>query len=196
MISASEIMLHQLGLVCLIAFRWFSRNAVRKSSPDRQTRLARISKAGFLFQLMIGVGFLISVYSVLAFLLGWPFFSEPLARMVVSPGHVYTSPAEMPENILALSLIKVGLGWAAIAVLFALFSLYARGILFSARNVLYIRFQGYYLILNFIVDYQLQSALHDMALSTTPLFVGLLIIFVAWIMDEGRKIQEEQELTV
>jgi hypothetical protein len=24
----------------------------------------------------------------------------------------------------------------------------------------------------------------------------LLIIFVAWIMDEGRKIQEEQELTV
>jgi hypothetical protein len=35
-----------------------------------------------------------------------------------------------------------------------------------------------------------------MALSTTPVFVGLLIIFVAWIMDEGRKIQEEQALTV
>jgi hypothetical protein len=28
------------------------------------------------------------------------------------------------------------------------------------------------------------------------LAVGLLIILVAWIMDEGRKIQEEQELTV
>jgi uncharacterized membrane protein YdcZ (DUF606 family) len=25
---------------------------------------------------------------------------------------------------------------------------------------------------------------------------GLLILFIAWIMDEGRKIQEEQELTV
>jgi len=35
-----------------------------------------------------------------------------------------------------------------------------------------------------------------MALSTTPLFIGMLIIFITWIMDEGRKIQEEQELTV
>jgi hypothetical protein len=25
---------------------------------------------------------------------------------------------------------------------------------------------------------------------------GFVIIFAAWIMDEGRKIQEEQELTV
>ncbi|MEI9863261.1 MAG: DUF2975 domain-containing protein [Limisphaerales bacterium] len=28
------------------------------------------------------------------------------------------------------------------------------------------------------------------------LVLGLLIILIAWIMDEGRKIQEEQELTV
>jgi hypothetical protein len=28
------------------------------------------------------------------------------------------------------------------------------------------------------------------------LAAGLLIVLIAWIMDEGRKIQEEQELTV
>ena len=28
------------------------------------------------------------------------------------------------------------------------------------------------------------------------LLAGIIIILVAWIMDEGRKIQEEQELTV
>jgi hypothetical protein len=28
------------------------------------------------------------------------------------------------------------------------------------------------------------------------LLAGTIIIFIAWIMDEGRKIQEEQELTV
>ena len=28
------------------------------------------------------------------------------------------------------------------------------------------------------------------------LFPSVLILFIAWIMDEGRKIQEEQELTV
>jgi hypothetical protein len=28
------------------------------------------------------------------------------------------------------------------------------------------------------------------------LFLGLMIVLIAWIMDEGRKLQEEQELTV
>jgi hypothetical protein len=28
------------------------------------------------------------------------------------------------------------------------------------------------------------------------LLAGVIIVLVAWIMDEGRKIQEEQELTV
>ena len=196
MISATAILLLLLGLGSFAIFKWFSRNAVHKSSQDRQTRLARISEASFLFQLAIGICFLLSIYWVLAFLFGWPFFSQNVPRFVVSPGHLYASPAEMPRNILALALVKVGLNLAAMATLYALFSLYGRGILFSARNVLYIRFQGYYLIFTFLVDYQTQGALHDMALSDTPLFVGLLIIFVAWIMDEGRKIQEEQELTV
>lgn len=44
--------------------------------------------------------------------------------------------------------------------------------------------------------FSMQATLHDLALSTAPVFVGLFIIFVAWIMDEGWKIQAEQELTV
>jgi hypothetical protein len=32
--------------------------------------------------------------------------------------------------------------------------------------------------------------------SLDRLGIGLLILLIAWIMDEGRKIQEEQELTV
>jgi len=42
----------------------------------------------------------------------------------------------------------------------------------------------------------MQGELRDMGFSITPLFVVLLVIFAAWIMDEGRKIQEEKELTV
>jgi hypothetical protein len=196
MISTLGILLLLLGLGGFVVFKRFSRTVVRKPSQDRQKRLARIGEASFLFQLAIGICFLLSVYSVLAFLFGWPFFSEPVSKIVVSPGHVYASPSEMPRDILALALVKAGLNLAAMAMLYALFRLYGRGILFSARNVLYIRFQGYYLILTFLVDYQIQSSFHDMALSTTPVFVGLLIIFIAWIMDEGRKIQEEQALTV
>ena len=196
MISTTALILLLLGLGSFIVFKWFSRNTVRKSPRDRQTRLARISEASFLFQLVIGICFLLSVYWILAFLFGWPFFSQNVPRFVAAPSHIYASPAAMPGNILALALVKMGLNLASAAVLYALFNLYRQGILFSARNVLYIRFQGYYLILSFIADYLLQSPLHDMALSTTPVFVGLLIIFVAWIMDEGRKIQEEQALTV
>jgi hypothetical protein len=46
------------------------------------------------------------------------------------------------------------------------------------------------------IDYSLQGAVRDTQLSTTSLFIGFIVIFVSWIMDEGRKISEEQELTV
>ena len=139
---------------------------------------------------------LFAVYWVLAFLFGWPLFFLAHVKMTVAHGHVYGSPAEMPPALLAWSLVKVGLDLAGAAVLYALFSLYGRGILFSARNVLYLRFQGYYLILVYIIDYQIKGILRDVDLSVGPVLAGLMIIFIAWIMDEGRKIQEEQELTV
>jgi protein-S-isoprenylcysteine O-methyltransferase Ste14 len=63
----------------------------------------------------------------------------------------------------------------------------------SSASMLFQVAIGIIIILGF---YSMQATFHDMALSTTPVFIGLLIIFVAWIMDEGRKIQEEQELTV
>jgi len=47
-----------------------------------------------------------------------------------------------------------------------------------------------------VADYQMQAAVREVDWSTNSIFIGLLIIFVSWIMDEGRKIQEEQELTV
>lgn len=114
----------------------------------------------------------------------------------MSEGHVYSSLKEMPSEVSALWLVKLGLGAASTVVLFALFQLYARGILFSAKNVLFIRFLGYWMIINWFIDLEMQDRLHDASLSMTPVFVGFLIIFLAWIMDEGRKIQEEQELTV
>jgi len=188
---------HGILLVWLLAggfalFRWYSG----RTATSNQARLASIRKASSLFRWSVGVGGLFGVYALVAFFAGWPFFSEYPAKLAVSEGHVYASPGEMPQNVLALSLVKTALDLAALAVLFALFGLYARGILFSARNVLYLRLQGYYFILGFVVDYQLGAALRDVHLSVAPLFSGLIIIFVAWIMDEGRKMKEEQELMV
>jgi hypothetical protein len=93
-------------------------------------------------------------------------------------------------------MVRFGLLVFCYVALYRLFRLYERGILFSARNVLYIRLLGYYLIFDGFALFQLESLSHQMTLTFTQPFIGLMIIFVAWIMDEGRKIQEEQELTV
>jgi len=159
-------------------------------------RLKRIQDAGWWLQLLMVIGFLSWGYSLLAFFLGWPFFSEAHVRIVVSEHHIYTSPADMPGKVLTFWLIKMAWCGFGYGVMFSLFGLYQRGVLYSAKNIQHIRSLGYFLIGNWGLDSQLQSSVRDVQLSTTPIFIGLLIIFVSWIMDEGRKIQEEQALTV
>ena len=162
------------------------------------TRMDRIQTVSGMLRMAMFIFLLLSAYSLASLYFGWPWIPGSASRMriAVSANHVYGSFAEVPKEILPLLLVKWSLGFVCFLVMNSLFRLYQRGILFSAKNVFYIRFVGYYLILDWLVEYQIQGALHDMALSLTQLFVGLLIIFVAWIMDEGRKIQEEQELTV
>jgi len=160
------------------------------------SRLGRIKSASRIFQFLIGFFLLCGIYWLIAFLFHLPFFGQNHVRILVAPGHLYDSPADVPSAIFALWLVKISFGFASTLALFALFQLYARGILFSAKNVMIIRVFGYCTIIDWVIDYQMQGNLHDMSLSMTPLFVGLLIIFIAWVMDEGRKIREEQELTV
>ena len=86
-----------------------------------------------------------------------------------------------------------------------LFRLYERGQLFSPANINYLRkIAGAAFLL--ACETTLATALKNPnypadELSTWATLVTLavpafLILFFAWIMDEGRKIQEEQELTV
>ena len=140
MISTSEILLVLLGLGSFLFFRWFSRILTRKPNQGRQTRLARLGEASFLFQLAIVFSLLLAVYWVLAFLFGWTFFSQDMVRIVISQSHNYTAPAEMSPAIFALWLIKTGFGLGCAGVLFALFRLYGQGILFAAKNVNCLRF--------------------------------------------------------
>ena len=119
-----------------------------------------------------------------------------LAPGMNQAGTIADDKNQWPNEVIGWWLLQVA--WAGFGywVLFSLFGLYRRGILFSAKNSRHIRSLGYFLIGNWGLNDQLQTTLHDVQLSTTPVFIGLLIIFVSWIMDEGLKIQEEQELTV
>jgi len=166
-----------------------------ENPPRAGTRLGRIKTASRIVRLFIGVSLVIGAPLNLAAYFGWlpPF---PAEKILVSPNQLYASPHEMPETVWALGLVRLGLSVFCGLVLYHLFRLYEHGILFSAKNVRDIRFLGWYLMIDWVALYQLESLSHRMALSFNQPFIGLLIIFVAWIMDEGRKIQEEQDLTV
>jgi len=167
------------------------------SGPSNNfARLKRIKNASRIFQALTWASLVFGAYGFLAFLFGWPVLITDKLRIVISQHHIYESPGEMPPAILALWMVKMGLAFIGAGMMLRLFRLYGRGLLFTAKNVTCIRFLGWWLILGWVTDYQMQSWLQDMDLSSTPAIVGFLIIFVAWIMDEGRKMQEEQALTV
>ena len=101
---------------------------------------------------------------------------------------------------------------------YKLFSFYARGDLFIPKVVRYMRWIGITSVLVGIWSIYHEMSMnvnagylnyvpssgreiiswfqHVFYLSAFNLLLGFVIIFIAWIMDEGRKIQEEQELTV
>jgi hypothetical protein len=94
---------------------------------------------------------------------------------------------------------------------FRLFHLYSRGDLFSSTIVQYIRRIAGLCFIVMLAQFLCKSFLpgYPDPWETLPgwgwtewlglvfyLFPSFLILFIAWIMDEGRKIEEEQELTV
>jgi Protein of unknown function (DUF2975) len=183
-------------VLLLVIFRLVLRSPKNNAAKVGPNRLTRIRNASFVFSMCLWLSVVLGIYWFLAFIFGRPFLFEDHARIVISPSHIYSSPSEMPSGIFWLWVVKVGWSFFAVGTMLRLFWLYGKGILFTAKNVNCLRFLGYYFIVDWFINYQMQNYQHDMALSTTPVFVGFFIIFFAWIMDEGRKIREEQELTV
>lgn len=94
-----------------------------------------------------------------------------------------------------------------------LFKLYSKNIIFSPQNVLYIRKIGYMFILRFIASFIVQPVLSIILTCDAPIgnrlavisfdnhdlstiVIGGIIILVSWIMDEGRKLEEDRTLTI
>ena len=83
-----------------------------------------------------------------------------------------------------------------------LFGFFEKGFLFTAETVRYIQILGAIYVAGFLVHlifyFLIPEVLRDtmLTLGTGDLLAGLFIIFVGWLLDEARKIREEQELTV
>ena len=115
-----------------------------------------------------------------------------------------------------ISLIPTGVKMFVLYFLIKLFRLYERGEIFLINNVQYIRNTGYTLfigqLLNPIyqalisadltwVNHTVQKGMRMMIVSfdntnINMLLTSLLIILISWIMAEGCKLRDEQQLTI
>jgi Protein of unknown function (DUF2975) len=95
----------------------------------------------------------------------------------------------------------------AVIPLYRLLDFYEQGMIFSAANTSQIRRLGFLAIAYALLKacnslflpnegiFTMPTALINFSMSPW-FFAGCFSIIITWIMDEGRKIQEEQELTV
>lgn len=139
--------------------------------------------------------------------------------------HVY-SPQGIPEKAIlhTLTVHEKMLGCIVTAIpmmvdlfilysLIKLFNLYRKGEIFSIHHVRYIRNIGYALLIGQLLEPFYQFAMGLVLTINNPpghryaslmldqtnigiLFTSLLVILISWIMAEGCKLREEQQLTV
>ncbi|HEY5042682.1 MAG TPA: DUF2975 domain-containing protein [Verrucomicrobiae bacterium] len=169
-------------------------------SAKNNSQVNRIRKVSVIFRVICFAVFVLSFLSAIG----------TCGAIFIAKG----SPLEY-EFIATVGMeISVGI-WAWFC--YKLFNLCSLGDLFTSKVVFYIRRIGYayflMALMNFVsrifavhsataglpatkIDVEWQLIGFGLLAVLAALIPGFLILFIAWIMDEGRKIQEEQELTV
>lgn len=83
-----------------------------------------------------------------------------------------------------------------------LFHIFEKGILFTPETVHYIQILGFVFLVRFLLElgiyffFPLLQKIGAHEVVWSDLFTGFFIICIGWLIDEARKIREEQELTV
>jgi hypothetical protein len=169
---------------------------------DRLEAIRRASRGlRFLFTL-IGAGALLGTLAML--------FTQP--REVSIAGVLFTGAAvtnEVQVLMGASSVLNAAVVMKLCFHLYKLFGLYAQGKIFTQQNVAQIRQVGISLLLLPVVSL-LIAACAAWLLETSPglwavflnsfpfasLIGGGAILPIAWVMDAGRELREEQELVI
>src|ERR1700690_3662802 len=165
-----------------------------ENSSKADRRLNRVRKVIWVIRILIGLAVVCVVACNLVFLsniIGWTDIS--LGRISLPPFSRYSSPRGIPASLLILGFIRVGFLFTGAFVLNRLLRFFASGSFFTANNITCIKWLGYLVISDWVVAKFLQAigsrtlmiGFNDFA----KLAIGFLVILIAWIMDEGRKIQ-------
>jgi fucose 4-O-acetylase-like acetyltransferase len=193
-----------LVLVALVLFRKFNRNrpaplpATSTTAPTvnpkpASARMNRVQKVSKGIRIFLQYGIPLLVVGLLA-------FGVLAARYKLNlPKPEHPAPnVNLPSFGLwgTFSLI-VYLFWYRTTL--KLFCFFEQGILFTAETVRCIQILGVIYFIRFLVQVALNFALAKpdwLGTDLSDLFTSFLIIFIGWLIDEARKIREEQELTV
>ena len=178
--------------IALVILRAMNAN---KNSSKANARLKRIKYMsrflkGLILACFVSTGLLVAYGRMMS-----------LYGMSVLPPLVKT----IGENV--YQILYYALSLFAAITLYRLLNFYEKGMIFSAANASQIRRLGF-----LAIAYALLKACNSLFLPNEGIFMvpttlinflmspwffaGCFIIIITWIMDEGRKIQEEQALTV
>lgn len=190
-------------LIALVIWRkvWAAPQASADTSKisskggSRLDRIRQISKCVRLilqFGIPLWVIFYLTVFSLLpSYGIKTPFFS-----IQASKAHAHDTSAIFP--IYGALLLIVFLFWYRTVI--RLFGFFEKGVLFTAETVRCIQLLGGIYIARFFLALAVKFLLPGEewvgAGMNNSLFIGFFMIFIGWLIDEARKIQEEQELTV
>jgi hypothetical protein len=112
----------------------------------------------------------------------------------------YSSLHAVPLTVMELEFVRGVLFFTGVFVLNRLLQYFARGNFFTAANISCIKWLGALVMGDWLIAKFLDAIVFRVVTvgfgDLTKPAIGLIIILIACIMDEGRKIQEEQELTV
>ena len=180
---------------------------------DRIKIVSRIARLGVIGFLLFTIWFLLRVW----IFQGMPVLFDKLNAASAKAAHQY--PLFLCAGILSLitPLILCVWYWK----LAQLFHYYERGLIFAVKTIRCIKFLGLLCVINWMLVstshlllqetgpglfqpsssqpmYRMEffSFAFGWGIDFGPLLIGAIIVLIAWIMDEGRKIQEEQKLTV
>ncbi len=144
----------------------------------------------------------------------WAFIEHlPLANASLAAPVDETTPTLSRFLAFLASLLPTGVALYALSILRRLFGLYSRGVIFGQENVACFRHLGWSLFAwagaNFLFDalagvilsFHWKSGTRLLVLNLDGqdllmIFMGLVVLTVAWVMDQGRRLSEEQELFV
>ncbi len=147
-------------------------------------------------------------------LLYWVLFNHLPAGLIALPVPINRELSFVTLMLAYLvSLLPVSVAMFGVVTLIKLFRLYEHAIVFSAENVKHLHRLGYSLIL-WVISGMIFTTLISVVLTSgnppgqrmivaqfvladfSMLIIGAIVVLISWVMDEGRKLAEEQTYTV